>query len=71
MILPDGLSDQFAEDPEKSRQREAFRKRNDLDVSLTLASVVAEIRRFLQPPMIAATTSTLIGTKWPAGGPWQ
>lgn len=69
--LPDGLSDQFADDAEKNRQWEAFRRRAGLDPNVTLANVVTEVRRFLQPPMTAAGTGKGFEAKWPAGGPWQ
>ncbi len=69
--LPDGLSDQFAQDPEKSKQWDAFRNRNGLDASSTLTDTVAEIRRFLQPPMNAAAVNVPLKAKWEPGGPWR
>jgi hypothetical protein len=69
--VPDKLSEQFAQDPEKRRQWDAFRKRNSLDASLTLPNVVAEIWRFLQPPMSAAFVNVAFKAKWAPLGPWR
>ena len=67
---PDGLSDDFAVDVQKMRQWEAFRNRNDLDPELTLAMVVIELRRFLEPPMFAAAGNIEFSRQWTANGYW-
>lgn len=69
--VPDGLSEQFAQDPEKSRQWDGFCNRSGLDASLTLADVVAEICRFLLPPMSAVASNVAFRAKWAAPGPWR
>ena len=68
---PDGLSDAFGQDPEKARQWEAFRNRNDLDRQLSLGTVVARIRQFVELPMLAAADAGDFTATWTPGGPWR
>jgi hypothetical protein len=51
--LPFGLSDDFARDPAKIAQWQAFLGRNRLDAP-SLAEVVAEVRDFVEEPLRAA-----------------
>lgn len=67
---PDGLSDAFAQDPEKRRQWEAFRKRTAFDAGVNLDAVVKHIRPFLLPPMSAVLAELAFSGKWEPGGPW-
>jgi hypothetical protein len=67
---PDGLSDAFGQDPEKTRQWAAYRKRTALDAGINLDAVVAHIRRFLLPPMSAVLAELAFNGKWEPGGPW-
>jgi predicted nucleotidyltransferase component of viral defense system len=70
--LPLALTVEFSKDPGKQTQWRAFIKRTQLaPAALSLPSVVAEIREFLQPPMNAAARGEAFGFAWPPGGPWR
>jgi len=56
-VLPLILTDEFANDPAKQKQWQGFLKRNRLQ-SGTLNKVVAEIRAFLEKPLLAAVHSS-------------
>lgn len=68
---PTALTDEFASDPGKDRQWDAFLSRNQLNAGgLTLGQVIKQIRDFLMPPVIAAADGQELWEMWPAGGPW-
>ncbi|MGS5088594.1 nucleotidyl transferase AbiEii/AbiGii toxin family protein [Hydrogenophaga sp. A37] len=68
--LPLGLSDEFASDAQKTRQWQAFLRKNDLQ-ALPLAEVVAALRLFLQPVLAALATGEPFRGQWRAGAAWD
>ena len=69
--VPTAFTDEFAQDPDKGRQWNAFLSRNRLDAGgLGLAQAIHQIRVFLASPMIAAATGQELAETWPAVGPW-
>jgi predicted nucleotidyltransferase component of viral defense system len=68
---PTAFTEEFAGNPDKGAQWNAFLSRNRLDVGgLGLSQIVRQIRLFLMPPMIAAANGQEFEETWPAGGPW-
>lgn len=61
--VPFGLTDAFAEDPQKQTQWRAFLARNALD-PVPLADVLERLRGFLMPPLSAAAR---VGESCPSG----
>ncbi|MDA3934282.1 MAG: nucleotidyl transferase AbiEii/AbiGii toxin family protein [Gammaproteobacteria bacterium] len=70
MEAPFGLTDNFARDPQKQTQWQAFLRKNKLE-ALPLADVVTSLRTFLLPVLTAAHNDTTHQQRWPAGGPWD
>jgi predicted nucleotidyltransferase component of viral defense system len=71
-VLPLALTVEFSGDLGKQTQWRAFVKRNQLaQADLSLPIVIAEIRKFLQPPLIAAARGETFDFSWPPGGPWR
>jgi hypothetical protein len=71
-VLPLALTVEFSEDSGKQTQWRAFIKRNQLaPADLSLPTVIAEIREFLQPPMNAAARGETFDFTWPPGGSWR
>jgi len=68
---PSGLSAEFANDAEKRAQWAAFLRKAGPVRSDSLASVVAEIRRFATHPLHGAAGLQSAPRRWPAGGPWE
>jgi predicted nucleotidyltransferase component of viral defense system len=69
--VPIAFTEEFAGNPDKSRQWIAFLSRNRLDVGgLDLTQIIRQIRLFLMPPIIAAANGQDFEETWPAGGPW-
>jgi predicted nucleotidyltransferase component of viral defense system len=69
--VPTALTEEFAEDPAKSTQWNAFLLRNRLDVGgMDLVQIIQGIRPFLIKPMAAAAEGQELEETWPAGGPW-
>ncbi|MEN6633258.1 MAG: nucleotidyl transferase AbiEii/AbiGii toxin family protein [Candidatus Polarisedimenticolia bacterium] len=68
--LPLGLADAFAQDPRKRTQWQAFQKKHDLE-ALELESVVAVVRDFLWPAIMAARADARYRSCWRRGGPWS
>lgn len=68
--LPVGLSPAFATDPIKQTQWAAFRRRQPQQNLPDLPDVVAEITRFVEPPMLAATARRPFSHKWGLTGAW-
>ena len=69
--IPDGLSDDFAEDSEARQRWESFVKKTGSEhESGTWQQAVVRCRNFLVKPMEAAATGKDFGASWQAGGPW-
>jgi hypothetical protein len=69
---PDGLTEDFANDPQKQMQWKGFLRQNvapPLD-TLTLAEVVAGISDFLTPLLVALRDDQEFKAVWNPGGPW-
>lgn len=70
--LPVSLSSAFAEHDSKQKQWAAFLRRSGLaGQSLPLGVVIAELARFLLPPLGAATRGEHFLPSWRPGGPWE
>lgn len=70
--LPVALSDACATDTAKLTQWKAFVGRNGLEArAADLGQVVAELARFLGPPLIAAATGEVFEWRWEPAGPWR
>jgi hypothetical protein len=68
---PTAFTEEFAGNPDKGLQWNAFLSRNRLDVGgLGLTRIIRQIRLFLMPPMIAAASRQELEESWAAGGPW-
>ena len=68
---PTAFTEAFAQDPIKLRQWGAFLSRNRLDAGgLSFSQVVAEIRLFLMPVILAAANGQELDADWPEAGPW-
>jgi predicted nucleotidyltransferase component of viral defense system len=68
---PTAFTEEFAQNPDKSTQWNAFLSRNRLDADgMGLVQVIQEIRLFLMKPMSAAADGQQFEEMWPAGGPW-
>lgn len=68
--VPFGLSDSFAQDVQKQTQWQAFLRKNKLQ-ALNLGEIVATLRDFLVPTILAANTDAHYPRNWRAGGPWS
>lgn len=66
---PFGLSDGFVQDAQKQTQWQAFLGKNKIE-ALSLEDVVATLRDFLLPVIMAANADTDHSQLWQAGGPW-
>lgn len=70
--IPIGLSDEFAQDDAKGRQWNAFISKNQLDANgADLASVIADLRNFLLPPLLAAAKDENLHSTWQPGDGWR
>jgi predicted nucleotidyltransferase component of viral defense system len=68
---PTAFTEEFAGNPDKGVQWNAFLSRNRLDAGgMGLMHVIQEIRLFLMPPMLAAANGQEFEQVWPVGGPW-
>ncbi len=67
---PFGLTDAFAQDPQKQTQWQAFLRKNRLE-ALTLDEVIAALSTFLLPVIEAANVNAAFPCRWQAGGPWS
>lgn len=61
--VPFGLTDAFATDAQKQMQWQGFLKKNRLE-ALMLEQVVAELRKFLMPPLSALVSGEEFGGSW-------
>jgi len=70
-IAPTAFTEEFAGNPDKGTQWNAFLSRNRLDVGgMGLMRLIQDIRLFLMLPMIAAAGGQELEQTWPVGGPW-
>lgn len=67
---PLGLTDAFAQDPQKQMQWQAFLRKNRLE-ALALHDVITALATFMQPVIEAATANAIFPARWQAGGPWS
>jgi predicted nucleotidyltransferase component of viral defense system len=67
---PTALTHEFAGDPVKRAQWDAFVKRAGLREAGSFADAVGAIRSFLAPPLDALAAGRLIDASWSPGGPW-
>jgi hypothetical protein len=68
--LPIGLSDEFIGDAQKAKQWQGFLRKNALD-PMPLATVVADLRDFLMPVLVAIAAGGSHDYPWRAGTGWQ
>ena len=68
--LPIGLSDEFISDAQKAKQWQGFLRKNALD-PMPLATVVADLRDFLMPVLVAIAAGGSHDYPWRAGTGWQ
>ena len=69
---PVGLTGTYARDPARATQWRAFVRRNRFASEPDdLAILVAEVRRFADPLLAAATNGRRFPARWPTGGPWE
>lgn len=68
--LPLGLSDEFAADAQKTRQWQAFLRKNDLQ-ALPLPEVIGALRLFFQPVLTALARGEPFRWQWRAGAAWE
>lgn len=68
--VPVGLTGEFVQDAQKTRQWQAFLRKNALD-SVPLATVVDDLRNFLLPVLATVASGTDHGQRWRAGDGWQ
>jgi predicted nucleotidyltransferase component of viral defense system len=73
ITVPDGLTQDFAQDPAKQTQWRAFLKQNVSPPRDTLAlpDVIAAINGFLLPVIDAARDDYNAAKTWEPGGPWK
>jgi len=69
--LPVGLSPTFATDSVKRTQWEAFRRRQSEQNLSDLPDVVADIIRFVEPPMFSAAQRKPFSRRWRPGSGWM
>ena len=70
--MPLALTSEFSNDASKQRQWEAFMRRSRLKMAAEgLERVVAEIREFLEAPVVAASKGERLKSVWAKGGPWK
>jgi len=71
-IMPLALTSEFSGDPLKQTQWKAFVRRSRLKLTTEgLDRVVAEIRSFLEAPVVAASQGERLKAAWAKGGPWK
>jgi hypothetical protein len=69
--VPFGLTEGFAEDPQKQTQWRAFLRKNALE-PVALADVLERLRGFLMPPLAAAArVGQLWSSRWSPGSGWS
>jgi hypothetical protein len=68
--VPIGLSDEFITDAQKEKQWQAFLRKNAID-SMSLATVIADLRTFLLPVLATVAAKGRLNVNWRAGESWQ
>lgn len=73
VTVPDGLTQDFAQDPAKQTQWKAFLKQNVSPPrdALALPDVITGINAFLLPVLDAARGDSDASATWAPGGPWK
>lgn len=72
LAAPVGLSDEFAAEPGKQSQWDAFRRKIQVaEGHGELATQVVAVRAFLGPVLAALVDGAPFAKQWPKGGPWQ
>lgn len=70
--MPLALTLEFSSDPLKQTQWKAFVRRSRLKLATErLEQVIAEIKSFLEAPVVAASHGEKLKSVWPKGGPWK
>lgn len=70
--MPLALTLEFTSDPLKQTQWKAFVRRSRLKLATEgLEQVVAEIKSFLETPVVAASQGERLIAVWAKGGPWK
>lgn len=70
-VVPLALRQEFSDDPQKRTQWQAFVKKSSVEHhGAELDRVIAEMRKFLLPPVEAVRTSKQFKMSWPKNGPW-
>jgi len=70
--MPLALTSEFSRDPLKQTQWKAFVGRSRLRLAGEgLERVVAEIRKFMEAPVVAASKEDSLKAVWAKGGPWR
>jgi len=67
---PIGFSDEFINDAQKEKQWQGFLRKNALD-PMPLAVVIADLREFLLPMLVAISAHGSLDTVWRAGEGWR
>lgn len=67
---PSALTGQFLHDGSKEQQWRAFLRTAEIEDERSLGEIGQRIRRFVLPPLHAATTGKPFDVHWPPGGPW-
>lgn len=69
---PAGLTPEFASDPQKIAQWQAFVGREPLLLNPgDLVAAIEDIASFVMPPLTAARTAAEFVKRWKPGGPWK
>jgi hypothetical protein len=69
--LPIALTPAFGEDSVKLTQWSAFVRKSGGEEIGSLAQVLAAISAFVERPLSAAGSTSVLGARWLPGGPWQ
>lgn len=68
--VPLGLTDEFALDAHKTRQWQAFQRKNTLE-PMPLTTVIAALREFLLPVLAALAAGDAFDRRWRMGAGWD
>ena len=70
--IPAGLTPEFANDPQKIAQWQAFINREPLLLNPgDLVAAIEDITAFVMPPLAAAASDVKFAKRWKPGGPWK
>lgn len=71
VAAPIGLTVEFASDPGKAAQWNAFLSRSRITlVGTDFTKIISDLNAFIMPAVLAAAAGQDFKMKWPAGGPW-